>query len=85
MTDADGEVLKFPVMPDIHLRELAISGAICVRCGGIHCMNCSIAILADAADLPFCECPGCPLCERFREAVATLVALHPEGTDDTTK
>lgn len=66
------------LIPEEWLSDLAASGGICVHCGGVHVPNIDTALSAMTAardtdvEIPYCSCDGCPVCERFRAAIATL-------------
>ncbi len=59
--------------------ELAASGAICERCGGIHQTSVDQLILALRAKrisglaIPWCTCVECSVCQHLDEATATMV------------
>lgn len=60
------------------LTELA--DALCSDCGGLHVASVDVAIIATSVSestgtkLPWCDCPGCPTCKPFRDAVSKIIA-----------
>lgn len=64
---------------DQELRELAAAGGICEVCGGVHVRTIDHAILASIANLPFCDCPACPVCEALRAVVSRYARLSDDS------
>lgn len=52
---------------DPGLQQLAASGALCDKCGGVHATSIDQAIiLLRSTDLPVCTCSPCPVCDPLR-------------------
>lgn len=70
---------EFHEIPQAALKELADSGAICNGCGGLHVASTDTAIIASSiaqttgTKIPWCDCPECPVCKKFREAVGRIM------------
>jgi len=64
-------------IPETAAKELA--GSLCSDCGGIHVGSADVAILASSiaattdTEIPFCDCPECPICKKFRQAVVRIM------------
>lgn len=68
-----------PEIPQTALKELADSGSLCPDCGGLHVASTDTAIIASSiakgtgTKIPWCDCPECPVCKKFREAVVRIM------------
>ena len=81
-----------PDIPEEWIQELAASGAICEKCGGVHLVSMDQLVHAlsskkfSGVEVPWCSCPACPACGPWRDqAEATAQRLVSERPGETAR